>query len=417
MKTAIIGSGGREHALAWKFAQTMGRENVFTLPGNGGIPNSHLVNVNDFGEVERFCMYNKIELIFVGPEQPLAAGIVDYFKDKEIKVFGPDKKAAQLEASKIFSKEFMLKHGVATAAYQSFSSITDAKYYTSQKLGDCVIKFDGLAAGKGVFVCSSSEEANEALQELKNQYGNNVRLLVEDKISGDEISIIGFTDGKTIKLLQASQDHKQLLEGDKGPNTGGMGAYSPISGLGDSLMQKIQEKIVKPTLEGIQAEQFNYTGVIYFGIMVKDAEPYLLEYNVRFGDPETEVLLPALKTDLLEIVEACMSDELDKIEFEFEEGFFADVVLASGAYPKTYDIGFEIRGLDDISEDTLVFHAGTKKEEGKILTNGGRVLNIVCKGKTLEDSLQKVYNEINKIKFDKMYFRKDIGKRLNRYFK
>ncbi|MCK5169006.1 MAG: phosphoribosylamine--glycine ligase, partial [Bacteroidales bacterium] len=264
MNLLLLGSGGREHALAWKIAQTMTWDNVFTLPGNGGIQNSHLVNVNDFEEVERFCMYNNIEMIFVGPEQPLAAGIVDFFKGKNIKVFGPDKQAAQLEASKIFSKEFMLKHGVSTAGYQSFHKISDAKYYVAQKLGDCVIKFDGLAAGKGVFVCSSSEEANEALHELNNQYANDVRLLVEDKIRGDEISIIGFTDGKTIKLLQASQDHKQLLESDKGPNTGGMGAYSPISGLGDALMQKIREKIVEPTLKGIQAEQFNYKGVIYF---------------------------------------------------------------------------------------------------------------------------------------------------------
>ncbi|MCD4793527.1 MAG: phosphoribosylamine--glycine ligase [Bacteroidales bacterium] len=417
MKTAIIGSGGREHALARKFAQTLTWDNVFTLPGNGGIPNSHMVNVNDFEELERFCMYNSVEMIFVGPEQPLAAGIVDYFKEKDIKVFGPDKHSAKLEASKIFAKQFMQKYNIATAGFEIFNNLNAAKYTIANKLGDLVIKFDGLAAGKGVFVCSTSDEANDALHELETAYGKELDFIIEDKISGDEISIIGFTDGKSIKLLQASQDHKQLLDGDKGPNTGGMGAYSPISGISDELMQKIQDKIVNPTLKGIQAEQMDYKGVIYFGIMVKDAEPYLLEYNVRFGDPETEVLLPALKNDLYEIVTACLSGELNKIEFEFENAYFADIVLASGGYPKSYDKGFEIKGLDDVSKDTLIFHAGTKKEDGKIFTNGGRVLNIVCKGKTLNEALENAYNEVNKISFKNMYFRKDIGKRVNKYFK
>ncbi|MCF6367097.1 MAG: phosphoribosylamine--glycine ligase [Bacteroidales bacterium] len=416
MKTAIIGSGGREHALAWKFAQTLSWENVFTLPGNGGIPNSHTVNVNDFEEVERFCMYNSIDMIFVGPEQPLAAGIVDYFKEKDIKVFGPDKKSAQLEASKIFAKQFMQKYGIATADFKIFNNTNDAKYFTAKKLGDLVIKFDGLAAGKGVFVCSTIDEANEALEELEKAYGENVDFIIEDKIKGDEISIIGFTDGKTIKLLQTSQDHKQLLNGDKGPNTGGMGAYSPVDGISNELMQKIKNKIVNPTLKGIQTENMNYKGMIYFGIMVKDTEPYLLEYNARFGDPETEVLLPALKNDLYEVVDACLSGELKNITFEFEDDYFADVVLVSGGYPKAYKKGYEITGLQDIEKDTLIFHAGTKKEGDKILTNGGRVINVVCKGKTLNEALEKTYNEANKISFTDMFYRNDIGKRINKYF-
>ena len=416
MKTAIIGSGGREHALAWKFAQTLSWENVFTLPGNGGIPNSHSVNVNDFEEVERFCMYNSIDMIFVGPEQPLAAGIVDYFREKGIKVFGPDKHSAKLEASKIFAKQFMQRYGIATAGFEIFSNINDAKYTIAKKLGDLVIKFDGLAAGKGVFVCSNMDEANEALQELKTAYGNEVDFIIEDKIEGDEISIIGFMDGKTIKLLQTSQDHKQLLDGDKGPNTGGMGAYSPISGISDELMSKIQDKIVNPTLKGIQSEQMDYKGMIYFGIMVKDAEPYLLEYNARFGDPETEVLLPALKNNLYEVVDACLSNKLENITFEFKEDYFADVVLVSGGYPKAYEKGYEITGLEDVEKDTLIFHAGTKKEDGKILTNGGRVINVVCKGKTLNEALEKAYNEATKINFKNMFYRKDIGKRVNKYF-
>lgn len=415
MKLAVIGSGGREHAIAWKFSQTVGWDNVFTIPGNGGIPNSHLVNVNDFDEVERFCMYNSIELLFVGPEQPLANGFVDHFRAKGFKVFGPDKKAAQLEASKVFAKQFMKKYNVATAEFDYFHNVNDAKFYAAQKSGNCVIKFDGLAAGKGVFVCSSLEEANEALSEISIQYGNFSKVLVEEKIVGDELSIIGFTDGKTIKLLQASQDHKQLLEGDKGPNTGGMGAYSPIPGLKEELIKKIKEKIVDPTLHGIKAEGMDYRGVIYFGIMVKENEPYLLEYNVRFGDPETEVLLPALKTDLLEITNACLKGNLSEVELEFESAYFADIVLASGGYPKTYDKGFEISGLDSLHNETLVFHAGTIMEEGMLKTNGGRVLNVVCRGNTLEESLQNAYNEITKIKFNKQYFRKDIGKRINKY--
>ena len=416
-KTAIIGSGGREHALAWKFAQTLSWENVFTIPGNGGIPNSHSVNVNDFEEVERFCMYNSIDMIFVGPEQPLAAGIVDFFKGKNIKVFGPDKQSAKLEASKIFAKQFMQKYGIATAGFEIFNNVIDAKYTTAKKLGNLVIKFDGLAAGKGVFVCSSIDEANNALNELEIAYGENVNFIIEDKIAGDEISIIGFTDGKSIKLLQASQDHKQLLDGDKGPNTGGMGAYSPVEGISNELMQKINDKIVYPTIKGIQTEEFDYKGVIYFGIMIKDGEPYLLEYNVRFGDPETEVLLPALKNDIYDIVTACLSGNLENIIFEFENDYFADVVLVSGGYPKTYQKRYVINGLEKISEDTLIFHAGTKKEADAILTDGGRVLNIVGRGKTLNNALDNAYEEINKIYFKNMFFREDIGKRKNKYFK
>ena len=416
-KVAIIGSGGREHALAWKFAQTLKWKNVFTLPGNGGIPNSHSINVDDFGELEQFCKTNSINMVFVGPEQPLAAGIVDYFKDKALKVFGPDKHSAKLEASKIFAKQFMQKYDIATAGFQIFNNINDAKNTISNKQGDLVIKFDGLAAGKGVFVCSTIPEAIEALQELEKNYGEDVDFIIEDKIAGDEISIIGFTDGKTIKLLHTSQDHKQLLDGDKGPNTGGMGAYSPISGIANELMQKIQDKIINPTLKGIQAEKMDYKGMIYFGIMLRDLEPYLLEYNARFGDPETEVLLPALKNDLFEVVDACLSNKLENITFEFEEEYFADVVLVSGGYPKSYKKGYEIKGLENVNKDTLVFHAGTKKEDNKILTNGGRVLNIVCKGKTLDEALEKAYKEVNKISFNNMFYRKDIGKRINKYFK
>ncbi len=416
MKIAVIGSGGREHALAWKFAQSRGWDNVFTLPGNGGIPNSFPINIMDFDAVKAFCIQHDISMIFVGPEQPLAAGMVDYFRKTEIKIFGPTQKAAQLEASKVFAKYFMQKYEVSTARFKTFQSITEAKKYANTLDGFCVIKFDGLAAGKGVFVCGNLSELAAAFDEILVTYGENVSLIVEQRLEGDEISIIGFTDGKSVKLLQTSQDHKQLLKGDKGPNTGGMGAYSPIEGIDPVLMKKIHLRIIKPTLQGIQEEQMDYKGMIYFGIMVEKGIPYLLEYNARFGDPETEVLLPALKTDLVTIVDACLNGNLSDLELEFESGFFADVVLVSGGYPKEYAKGLLISGLENVDKDTLIFHAGTIKIDDMLLTDGGRVLNIVGHGTTLDESLQNVYNQINKIHFDGMYYRKDIGKRKNENF-
>lgn len=416
MRIAVIGSGGREHALAWKFAQSVGWNNVFTIPGNGGIPNSFSINIMDFDAIKSFCNQNEISMIFVGPEQPLAAGIVDYFRKTEIQIFGPTQKAAQLEASKVFAKYFMQKYEVSTARFKAFQNIKEAKHYATEMEGYCVIKYDGLAAGKGVFVCGNLEELDFAFKEIHTTFGENVPLIVEQRLQGDEISIIGFTDGKTVKLLQPSQDHKQLLEGDLGPNTGGMGAYSPIDGIDPVLMKKIYLRIIKPTLQGIDEEKMDYKGMIYFGIMVENGIPYLLEYNARFGDPETEVLLPALKTDLVTIVDACLNGDLSDLELEFETGFFADVVLVSGGYPKEYAKGLPISGLENVDKEVLIFHAGTKKIDDRLVTDGGRVLNIVAHGNTLDKSLQNVYNQINKIHFDGMNFRKDIGKRKNENF-
>ncbi len=415
-KILILGSGGREHALAWKFSQTMGTKNVYVIPGNAGIENSYPQEKTDFNNLKTFCEKHHIQTIFVGPEQPLSEGIVDFFKSSGIQVFGPDRQAAQLESSKIFAKRFMQKYGVSTADFQEFNHIDDAVNFIEEKQGNLVIKFDGLAGGKGVFVCSNLNEAKEALSELEAKYGKNVKFIIEERIDGDEISIIGFTDSHTIKTLLPSQDHKQLLEGDHGPNTGGMGAYCPVEVSGD-ILQAINLQIVQPTLKGIQAEQMNYKGVIYFGIMIKDKKPYLLEYNVRFGDPETEVLLPSLKTDLWQITKACLNGTLSGISLKFEPDYFVDVVLTSGGYPKQYEKGKEISGLNNLLAETLVFHAGTKKENDRILTNGGRVLNIVTKGKTLDEAIKKVYKEVEKVQFDDMNYRKDIGKRKNQYLK
>ena len=411
MKIAVIGSGGREHAIAWKLSQSKSVEDVYVIPGNGGTENNIALNPNDFKAVETFCRDKRIDLIFVGPEDPLANGIVDYFRDKGIKIFGPCKGAAQLEGSKIRAKRFMKKYGVATADFWMEEEGDDIEKIIQNYNGDIVIKYDGLAAGKGVFVCSSVKEAMDALNEIKKRYGESASFIVEQKISGQELSIIGFTDGRDIKLLLPSQDHKPAYDGDKGPNTGGMGAYCPVPFCNHTILEDIQKKIVAPTLKGIQAEQLDYKGVIYFGIMMAQTGPMLLEYNVRFGDPETEVILPALKSDLPELVLSCLEGTLSSFEMEFHEGYFVDVVLASGGYPGSYEKNKIIKGLDALPADVLVFHAGTKRDNGKILTSGGRVLNVVGQGNDLKSAIEKAYANLEKIAFDHMFYRKDIGKK------
>ncbi len=410
-KIAILGSGGREHALSWKLAKTLGQESVYTLPGNGGIANSHPMDISDFDAIKTFCDAQEIAYIFVGPELPLANGIVDYFNKTSIRALGPTKVAAQLEGSKIFSKQFMQKHGVATASFQAFSEVEDAIDLVHQMDGDLVIKYDGLAAGKGVYVCDNVQEALDALEEMEQQYGASCPFLIEDKIVGDEISIIGFTDGNAIKLLLPSQDHKQLNDGDIGPNTGGMGVMCPVPFWTEHLAQTIDQKIIQPTLRGIQAEQMDYKGIIYFGIMIGEHGPELLEYNVRFGDPETEVLLPSLKTDLATVVEACLEGNLASLDLEFEAGYFVDIVQVSGGYPKDYTKGYEIKGLELIN-DAIVFHAGTKMDGDKVLSNGGRVLNIVAHGPSLQVAIDKAYSECAKVSFKDNFYRKDIGQRV-----
>ncbi len=411
MKIAVIGSGGREHAIYYKLSQSVPENDVFVLPGNGGIKNKANIGVTNFAEIKKFCEEKGIELIVVGPEVPLAEGIVDYFKDTNIKVFGPSKDASKLESSKIYAKEFMNKYGVSTAQHWTFDSIEKSYELVDKLNGNLVIKYDGLAGGKGVYVCSSTEEAKESLKEMSSKYGENVKFLIENKLNGKEMSIIAITDGKEIQLLSPSQDHKQLNDGDKGPNTGGMGAYCPASFINDKLQQKIISNIVNPTLKGIQSEKFNYKGFIYFGLMIVSDEPYLLEYNIRLGDPETEVILPALENDLLEMILSCFDGTLKEKQPKFKNGSYVDVVLVSGGYPGSYEKGCEITGLEKLNNDTLVFHAGTVNKDGKILTSGGRVLNIVAHGNNLSEAIKNSYKECEKISFKNMYYRKDIGKR------
>lgn len=411
MKIAVIGSGGREHALSWKLAQTLGQEAVYTLPGSDGIPNSHPMDILDFEAIQQFCEAAGIGYVFVGPEVPLAEGIVDFFRGSAIQVLGPSQQAAQLEGSKIFSKQFMERYGVATAPFEAFETVTAAEDKVRAMKGDLVIKYSGLAAGKGVFVCDNEAEALEALEALRQQYGEECPFLIEEKIAGDELSLIGFTDGESIRLLLPSQDHKQLLDGDKGPNTGGMGAFCPVPFWTESLAAAIEEKIVAPTLRGIQAEQMDYKGVIYFGIMLGVQGPELLEYNVRFGDPETEVLLPALKTDLATVVQACLEGKLAEVVLEFEDGYFVDVVQVSGGYPKSYQKGFPIHGLEEAQKDALVFQAGTRLINGQFCNNGGRVLNIVAQGASLQEAIDRAYAACEQVTFEGHFYRKDIGQR------
>ena len=411
MKIAVIGSGGREHALAWKLAQSVGQKNVFCLPGNGGTWNNIALKVDDFAGIEHFCSTEKIDLIVVGPEAPLAAGIVDYFKAKNIAIFGPTQQAAKLESSKIFAKTFMKKYGVATADFWLLEQGDDIEQIIDQLNGKLVIKYDGLAAGKGVFVCNSVKEAYRSLEELKRRYGDTAPFFIEQKFDGQELSIIGFTDGQDFKLLLPSQDHKPIYDGDRGPNTGGMGAYCPVPFCNPDTLKAIEQQIVQPTLKGLQSEKLDYHGVIYFGLMLTAEGPKLLEYNVRFGDPETEVILPALKSDLLTLIEASLKETLGEVNMAFNDGYFVDVVLASGGYPDAYQKGKEITGLNRLAKDTLVFHAGTRKEDGRLLTAGGRVLNIVTQAPTLSEAIEKTYREVQKIHFDNMYYRKDIAKK------
>jgi len=409
MNIAIIGSGGREHALAWKVRQSELADKVFALPGNGGTDNNIALDGSDIDALKAFCFKEGITLIIVGPEVPLANGIVDAFKDSPVLVFGPDKTAAQLEGSKIFSKKFMKKYGVATADFKTFTAHDDPIGMIKDYEGDLVIKYDGLAAGKGVYVCDSESEAFSAIHEIKEKYGDDAEYLIETKLSGQELSIIGITDGNNINCLLPSQDHKAAFDGDKGPNTGGMGAYCPAPIATEKVLNEIDEKIILPTLYGMEAEGFNYKGVIYFGIMLDENGPKLLEYNVRFGDPETEVILPALKSDLLELILSVFDGTIGEVELEFHDEYYVDVVLTSGGYPGSYEKGKIIRGLENLKDDTLCFHAGTTKNDDKLMTSGGRVLNIVCRDKKLKRAVDKCYEEVQKVNFDKMTYRTDIA--------
>ncbi|MDO7844821.1 phosphoribosylamine--glycine ligase [Hymenobacter sp. M29] len=410
----LLGSGAREHALAEKL--TRDGATVHVLPGNAGIPNSHPeVNPLDFEAVRAFAQAHDSRLVVVGPEAPLAAGITDFFAGSDIQVFGPTRSAARLESSKVWSKEFMRRHGVATAQAWPFRSdnIAAARAKAAELGGHVVVKYDGLAAGKGVYVCSSPEEAEAAFDDLQTSYSGWFSFLLEEKLTGPEISIIGLTDGHVIRLLATSQDHKQLLAGDQGPNTGGMGAYCPVPFADANVLAAIRRDIVDPTLRGLQNEQFEFRGFLYFGVMLTPTGPKLLEYNVRLGDPEAEVLLPALDSSLLTLIEAALNGSLAQQGVKQRPGAFVGVVLASGGYPAPkFPTGFSITGLDNLPAGVRAYHGATKQNEaGQLVTNGGRVLVLSAHGHDLEEATARAYEACARVTFEGAYFRPDIAQR------
>ena len=409
MKIAVIGRGGREHALVWKLAQDAGAENVFCLPGNGGTANNRPIAEHDFAGIRSFCEAEGIDLVVVGPEAPLARGLVDFLAGGKFRVFGPTRAAARLESSKTWAKQFMQRHGIATAAGAFFESARAAAEHVRTRRGGLVVKYSGLAAGKGVFVCPDPAEALAALQEIGRRHGSNAPIVVEELLEGPEVSIMGVVSGTSIQLFPPSRDHKRLLDGDRGPNTGGMGAYAPVADVDAAQLDEIRRTIIEPTLQGLAAEGIAYRGFLYFGLMRTAAGPKLLEYNARLGDPETEVLLPALDGPLLPTLLASFDGTLDRHPFAFKSGAVVDVVLAAGGYPGDVRAGVPISGLDQV--DALVFHAGTEIRNGAPTVAGGRVLNVVAHGADLAVARQKAYAACGQIHFDGMQFRTDIGGR------
>ncbi|MDD5347730.1 MAG: phosphoribosylamine--glycine ligase [Candidatus Omnitrophica bacterium] len=421
MQVLVIGSGGREHALVWKLAQSNLATKIFCAPGNGGI--SQLaecipIKADDIAGLVEFARKERVSFTIVGPEAPLSAGIVDEFGKQGLNVFGPNKKAAQMEASKVFSKALMHKYNVPTAAFEVFDSAGPAKQYIEKIGAPCVVKADGLAAGKGVVVAQTVDEAREAVVSMMENraFGEaGSRVIVEECLQGQEASILVFTDSKEVIPLVSSQDHKRVFDNDKGPNTGGMGAYSPAPVVTRGLFQEILEKVIYRTIDGLLKEGITYKGVLYAGIMITKDGPKTLEFNVRFGDPETQAILPRMKSDLLEVMLAASNQTLSKViragGIRWDNRACACVVCAAGGYPGEYDKGLIITGLEEAAKikDTVVFHAGTVKAQDKYLTNGGRVLGVTGLGRAIKDSVGKAYEAVGKIHFDGMHYRRDIG--------
>jgi phosphoribosylamine--glycine ligase len=420
MNILVLGSGGREHTFAWKIAQSEHCSNLFVAPGNSGtsaIATNLNISVTDFEAIKEQVLQNKIELVVVGPEDPLVKGIHDYFLGdsdiKHIPVIGPQKAAAQLEGSKEFAKEFMSRHNIPTAAFKSFTAETIAEGYEflESLKPPYVLKADGLAAGKGVLILDDLKDAKTELKNmlLEAKFGNaSTKVVIEEFLDGIELSCFVLTDGKDYKILPTAKDYKRIGEGDTGLNTGGMGAVSPVPFATEAFLEKIESKIVKPTVSGLIKDNLPYVGFIFIGLIKVGDEPKVIEYNVRMGDPETEVVLPRLKTDLVEIFKAMSNQTLSDIELEIDDRAATTVMLVSGGYPESYEKGKEIHGIDEV-KNSLVFHAGAILSEGKVVTSGGRVMAITSYGKTYKEAIKKSYQSINKLCFDKMYYRKDIG--------
>ena len=410
----VIGSGGREHAIGWKLGQSDEVDTVFFAPGNGGTSNNVPIPVDGLDDIVKFAS-EKDCFTVVGPEAPLAMGIVDIFNEKGLKIFGPTKDAAQLESSKIWAKKFMKRNNIPTAAFEVFNDATAAKEYVNETEHNVVVKADGLAAGKGVIVCNNKDEAKDAIDMMlvNKKFGDaGTNIIIEDRIDGVEASYIALSDGKKVIPMATSQDHKRVYDGDNGPNTGGMGAYSPTLAIDEVLSQKIQEKIIDKTITSLRNEGITFKGFLYAGIMLNDGEPYVLEYNVRMGDPECQPILMRMNSDLFQYLKACVNDTLEKMPpISWKNKSAVCVVLASKGYPESYPKGDEISGLDLMYDDAYVFHAGTKKQNKKIITNGGRVLGVTALGDTLESAIKSAYGVAEKIFWENKYSRTDIGKK------
>ncbi|MDP3112162.1 MAG: phosphoribosylamine--glycine ligase [Thermodesulfovibrionales bacterium] len=419
MKVLVIGGGGREHTIVWKLSQSSKVDKIYCCPGNAGISEiAECINIDDnnFEAVANFVKYEGVDLTIVGPEVPLSKGIVDVFERNGRKILGPNSKAAQLEGSKVFSKDLMKRYGIPTAEYKVFTSYLHAEDYVRMKGAPIVIKADGLAAGKGVIMAKTVDDAIAGLKLIMKdrafgEAGN--RVVVEECLDGEEASFMAFTDGKTILPMVSSQDHKRIFDGDQGPNTGGMGAYSPAPVITPELESVIMEKIMRPTVNGLQSEGIKYKGILYAGLMIKDNKPYTLEFNCRLGDPETQPVLSRLKTDLTDIALAIADERLSGINLEWKPEVSVCVVAASKGYPGAYEKGKVIKGLDDAGkmDDVVVFHAGTSFNKNKIVTAGGRVLGVTALGKDIKDAKEKAYKAIEKIHFSGMHYRKDIADR------
>lgn len=421
MKVLIVGSGGREHAIAWKVAQSEKVDKIYCAPGNAGI--SQIAQCVDIGAMEfdklvEFAKNEEIDLTIIGMDDPLVGGVVDEFEKAGLRVFGPRKNAAILEGSKAFSKDLMKKYNIPTAGYETFDSPQKAMEYLENSKYPIVLKADGLALGKGVLICSTKEEAMDGVKTLMldKQFGSaGNTIVVEEFMTGREVSVLSFVDGNTIKIMTSAQDHKRAGDGDTGLNTGGMGTFSPSPFYTEEVDKFCQKYIYQPTVDAMKAEGRDFKGIIFFGLMLTKDGPKVLEYNARFGDPETQVVLPRMKNDIVDVFEACIDGTLNDVELEFENNAAVCVVLASDGYPVKYEKGFEIKGLEkfDGQDSYFVFHAGTKLSDGKFVTNGGRVLGVTATGTDLKTARQNAYEATKWIEFDNKYMRNDIGKAID----
>jgi len=411
MKFLVIGSGGREHAIAWRLLDDGSASEIYVAPGNGGIDDKHRIDLqaDDFEGIKSFCKEKKIDLVVIGPEVPLVNGLADFLEENGIRVFGPSKKAAMIEGSKLFAKRIMETYSVPTAGHWDFTgSKSLIEFIETQDKYPLVIKLDGLAAGKGVGI---PQNKAEALAFVGENVKADSRVFVEEFLDGEEASVLSISDGTTVIPFVAAQDHKRVFDGDKGPNTGGMGAYAPAPVVTPERMKFIKERVLQPVIDGMRSEGIPFKGILYAGVMISGDKITVLEFNARFGDPETQVILPLLDVKLGDLLNAAVDGNLGKIDLKFKNAHAMTVVVAAGGYPGSNDKGKVITGFDKVSDKLIVFHAGTVNKNGNILSNGGRVLNVTSIGKTLKEAQQNIYDEIGKLEFEGSFYRKDIGYR------